>query len=82
MGNGIVKIKGNLHLEGIENHPSYITMPMIQNYLSDNGITLSSYHCDDLPEGVVVMEFSDFVEKYKGCSVEVEGKVEFILKTA
>ena len=66
-------IKGNLHLTDCR----ALDGKSAENILFNNGIRICYYNCKELPTEVTKMNWDDFIERYSGKEVFVEGAVVF-----
>ena len=70
----VVRIEGSLHLYG---DAAYIYQNMIQECIIERDMGVSYWHSNVKTDKITKMNYSDFLDRYKGKKVEIDEEIVF-----
>lgn len=71
---GVERIEGSLHLYG---DTAYIYQNIIQECIIDRDMKISYWHSNVKTDKITKMNYSDFLDRYKGKKVEIDEEIVF-----
>lgn len=71
---GVERIEGSLHLYG---DARYIYQNIIQECIIDRDMEISCLHSNVKTDKITKMNYSDFLDRYKGKKVEIDEEIVF-----